>query len=212
MNSQQPSGVVQNWPTLQCSRHNTEQCGYDHAPVTRGRMRTQFPLPHAPPPICCVKCTDGQGQSTISSHLEWYRTGQRCSAARQNTELCGDDHAPVTRGRMRAQYPLPHGRLFVNGCQFRPNRIALQSFRNRYHGLLKNAFQPPAIAVFSRPGTLSAAPSPGQYWKGEGGRGNGGVGAKSLCTKIVPTRSSQDDHFRVEGEGGLVQGLGGWLC
>ena len=38
----------------------------------------------------------------------WYRTGLRCSAARQNTELCGDDHAPVTRGRMRAQYPLPH--------------------------------------------------------------------------------------------------------
>ena len=25
------------------------------------------------------------------------------------TELCDDDHAPVTRGRMRAQYPLPHG-------------------------------------------------------------------------------------------------------
>ena len=24
-------------------------------------------------------------------------------------EMCGDDHAPVTRGRMRAQYPLPHG-------------------------------------------------------------------------------------------------------
>ena len=58
------------------------------------------------------KCTDGQGQSTISSHLEWYRTGLRCSAARQNTELCGDDHAPVTRGRMQAQYPLPHGRVF----------------------------------------------------------------------------------------------------
>ena len=34
-----------------------------------------------------------------------------CSAARKNTELCGDDHAPVTRGRMRAQYPLPHGRV-----------------------------------------------------------------------------------------------------
>ena len=33
----------------------------------------------------------------------------RCSAARQNIELSGDDHAPVTRGRMRAQYPLPHG-------------------------------------------------------------------------------------------------------
>ena len=30
-------------------------------------------------------------------------------AARQNTEPSGDDHAPVTRGRMRAQYPLPHG-------------------------------------------------------------------------------------------------------
>ena len=30
------------------------------------------------------------------------QTGLRCSAARQNTELCGNDHAPVTRGRMRA--------------------------------------------------------------------------------------------------------------
>ena len=28
---------------------HTEQCGYDHAPVTRGRMRAQFPLPHGPP-------------------------------------------------------------------------------------------------------------------------------------------------------------------
>ena len=46
MHSQQPPGVVQNWPTLQCSKQNTEQCGYDHAPVTRGRMRAQFPLPH----------------------------------------------------------------------------------------------------------------------------------------------------------------------
>ena len=41
--------MVQNWSTLQCSKQNTEQCGYDHAPVTRGRMRTQFPLPHGPP-------------------------------------------------------------------------------------------------------------------------------------------------------------------
>ena len=48
MHSQQPPGVVQNRSTLQCSRQNTEQCGYDHAPVTRGRMRTQFPLPHGP--------------------------------------------------------------------------------------------------------------------------------------------------------------------
>ena len=29
-------------------QENTEQCGYDHAPVTRGRMRAQFPLPHGP--------------------------------------------------------------------------------------------------------------------------------------------------------------------
>ena len=52
MHSQQPPGVVQNWSTLQCSKQNTEQCGYDHAPVTRGRMRAQFPLPHGqcPPP------------------------------------------------------------------------------------------------------------------------------------------------------------------
>ena len=50
MHSQQPPGVVQNWSTLQCSKQNTKQCGYDHAPVTRGRMRAQFPLPHGPPP------------------------------------------------------------------------------------------------------------------------------------------------------------------
>ena len=46
--SQQPPGVVQNWSALQCSEKNTEQCGYDHAPVTRGRMRAQYPLPHGP--------------------------------------------------------------------------------------------------------------------------------------------------------------------
>ena len=50
MHSQQPPGVVQNWSTLQCSKQNTEQCGYDHAPVTRGRMRAQFPLPHGQAP------------------------------------------------------------------------------------------------------------------------------------------------------------------
>ena len=48
MQSQKPPGVVQNWSTLQCSKHDIEQCGYDHAPVTRGRMRTQLPLPHGP--------------------------------------------------------------------------------------------------------------------------------------------------------------------
>ena len=48
MHSQQPPGVVQNWSTLQCSKHDIEQCGYDHAHVTRGRMQTQFPLPHGP--------------------------------------------------------------------------------------------------------------------------------------------------------------------
>ena len=50
MQSEQLPGVVQNWSTLQCSKQNTEQCGYDHAPLTRGRMRAQFPLPHGPPP------------------------------------------------------------------------------------------------------------------------------------------------------------------
>ena len=52
--SQQPPGVVQNWSALQCSKKNTEQCGYDHAPVTRGRMRAQFPLPHGPLPYGAV--------------------------------------------------------------------------------------------------------------------------------------------------------------
>ena len=58
MHSQQPPGVVQNWSTLQCSKHDIERCGYDHAPVTRGRMRTQFLLPHGPPthnPSLCVE-------------------------------------------------------------------------------------------------------------------------------------------------------------
>ena len=41
----------------------------------------------------------------------WCRTCMRCSAARQNGKPNGDDHAPVTRGRMRTQYPLPHGPL-----------------------------------------------------------------------------------------------------
>ena len=54
MHSQQPPGVVQNWCTLQSSKHNTEQCDYDHAPVTRGRMRAQFPLPHGPTSQACV--------------------------------------------------------------------------------------------------------------------------------------------------------------
>ena len=61
MHSQQPPGVVQNWSTLQCSKHDIEQCGYDHAPVTRGRMRTQFPLPHGPPGGLRPTSTGGGG-------------------------------------------------------------------------------------------------------------------------------------------------------
>ena len=56
MHSQQSPGVVQNWSTLQCSKQNTEQCGYDHAPVTRGRMRAQFPLPHGPQAVPRRQC------------------------------------------------------------------------------------------------------------------------------------------------------------
>ena len=56
---------------------------------------------------------------TIINHLEWYRTEQRCGAASRNIELSGDDHAPVTRGRMRAQYPLPHG--LPHGDRFAPS-------------------------------------------------------------------------------------------
>ena len=41
----QGPGLVRNTPPP-C---RTELCGYDHAPVTRGRMRAQFPLPHATP-------------------------------------------------------------------------------------------------------------------------------------------------------------------
>ena len=48
MHSQQPPGVVQNWSTLQCSKQNTEQCGYDHAPVTRGVCEPSFRCLMAP--------------------------------------------------------------------------------------------------------------------------------------------------------------------
>ena len=69
MHSQQPPGVVQNRSTLQCSKQNTEQCGYDHAPVTRGRMRAQFPLPHGPLsfPTPCRSPGGGWGTATWST-------------------------------------------------------------------------------------------------------------------------------------------------
>ena len=44
-----PPPPPRNWSALHCSEKYTEQCGYDHAPVTRGRMRAQYPLPHGPP-------------------------------------------------------------------------------------------------------------------------------------------------------------------
>ena len=75
MHSQQPPGVVQNWSTLQCSKQNNEQCGYDHAPVTRGRMRARFPLPHGP-----WRAQDG-ATWTLSDHLI------------PNTETAGDSVA-----------------------------------------------------------------------------------------------------------------------
>ena len=60
MHSQQPPGVVQNWSTLQCSKYDIEQCGYDHAPVTREHMRTQFLLPHGPLPQWLLKALGPQ--------------------------------------------------------------------------------------------------------------------------------------------------------
>ena len=51
-------------------------------------------------------------KAKAQSAATWSDTELVCAAVQQgkHTELCGDDHAPVTRGRMRAQYPLPHGR------------------------------------------------------------------------------------------------------
>ena len=71
MHSQQPPDVVQNWSTLQCGKHDIEQCGYDHAPVTRGRMRTQFPLPHGP----CAS-------TALSEHQGGLGTAERPAASR----------------------------------------------------------------------------------------------------------------------------------
>ena len=95
---------------------------------------SQSPMPEsssssvasAPPPPQAVRGLGGPGLLGVrvdvvagmqappppllsQSNVEWFRTGVRCTAARKNTELCDDDHAPVARGRMRAQYPLPHG-------------------------------------------------------------------------------------------------------
>ena len=82
MHSQQPPGVVQNWSTLQCSKQNTEQCGYDHAPVTRGRMRAQFPLPHGPHiPIGVLRIA--QHIDNLSSGTEIH--GSHCP---ENTPKC----------------------------------------------------------------------------------------------------------------------------
>ena len=71
MHSQQPPGVVQNWSTLQCSKHDIEQCGYDHAPVTRGRMRTQFPLPHGPPASRGSKVLPPSGSKFLVAQTPW---------------------------------------------------------------------------------------------------------------------------------------------
>ena len=102
MHSQQPPGVVQNWSTLQCSKQNTEQCGYDHAPVTRGRMRAQFPLPHGPPrrtrptdcrydlalrtavclcPLCTLLSTAFECLQPIIFTVEGWAEGVPCFAA-----------------------------------------------------------------------------------------------------------------------------------
>ena len=54
-----------------------------------------------------VQMTKVKAQSATT----WCGTELVCAAVQRekNTEQCGYDHAPVTRGHMRAQYPLPHG-------------------------------------------------------------------------------------------------------
>ena len=62
-------------------------------------------------------------KAKAQSTATWSGSELVCAAVQQgkNTELCGDDHDPVTRGRMRAQYPLPHGRGWCNiGTPLRP--------------------------------------------------------------------------------------------
>ena len=53
-----------------------------------------------------VQRTKAKAQSAIT----WCGTELVCAAVQQeNTQQCGYDHAPVTRGRMGAQFLLPHG-------------------------------------------------------------------------------------------------------
>ena len=58
-------------------------------------------------------------KAKAQSAATWSGTELVCAAVQQetHTELCGDDHAPVTRGRMRAQYPLPHGPVADAGAR-----------------------------------------------------------------------------------------------
>ena len=110
MHNQQPPGVVQNWSTLQCSKHNTEQCGYDHAPVTRGRMRTQFPLPHGPRGL----------RPTVSWGGSW-RPEPRGRPPREAIQWLHDNPAPP------CQMPTAVAQWGSSGSQFSTSYPKVQS-------------------------------------------------------------------------------------
>ena len=81
---------------------------------------TASPASPRPHPIACTRGTgpamyqNGRTPQEEGVYIRWIkppppsRTALQCSKAKHWAE-CGDDHAPVTRGRMRAKYPLPHG-------------------------------------------------------------------------------------------------------
>ena len=103
MHSQQPPGVVQNWSTLQCSKQNTEQCGYDHAPVTRGRMRAQFPLPHGRgATVHNTPCTSPTG----TKHNTQCTTGNSTQCTARNAQGLGRPW-PLHQGRQATLFSVP---------------------------------------------------------------------------------------------------------
>ena len=87
--SQQPPGVVENWSALQCSKKHTEQCGCDHAPVTRGRMRAQFPLPHGPPKENRVAAPHTRSSVRCHRYSKGSRGGLVCCVGNQAREAPG---------------------------------------------------------------------------------------------------------------------------
>ena len=144
MHSQQPPGVVQNWSTLQCSKHDIEQCGYDHAPVTRGRMRTQFPLPHGPSPpppsLCPGEAQTGRGLGPVVP-------GPSCSAPGTPTQY---HRALFTRNSYQRGGGGLGGGGSQRGCLFKLDLPSAKFWVKILFGWVSRAKSPPPPPLLNK--------------------------------------------------------------